>query len=51
MTANGRDVTTLDEFTLVRDEAGVGGVLELTVWRNGEAFEANLTLVEQYELN
>ena len=51
LTANGRDVTTLDEFTLVRDEAGVGGVLELTVWRNGEAFEANLTLVEQYELN
>lgn len=51
LTANGQEVTTLEEFTLVRDEAGVGGVMELTVWRDGEIFETSLTLVEQYELH
>lgn len=50
LTANGQEVTTLEEFTLVRDEAGVGGVMHLTVWRNGETFETDLVLVEQYEL-
>lgn len=51
LTANGQEVTTLDEFTLIRDEVGVGGVMELTVWRDGEIFETSLTLVEQYELH
>lgn len=51
LTVNGQDVTTLEQFTLIRDEAGVNGVLELTVWRDGELFETDLTLVEQYELH
>lgn len=50
LTANGQEVTTLEEFTLVRDQANVGGVMELTVWRDGELFETDLILVEQYEL-
>ena len=50
LTANGQTVTTLEEFTLVRDQADVGGVMHLTVWRNGETFETDLVLVEQYEL-
>ena len=51
LTANGHTVTTLDEFTLVRDQAGVGGIMHLTVWRNGDVFETDLTLLEQYEVN
>ena len=50
LTANGQEVTTLEEFTLIRDEADVGGVMKLTVWRKGETFETDLVLVEQYEL-
>ena len=50
LTANGQEVTTLEEFTLVRDQADVGGVMHLTVWRDGEIFETDLVLVEQYEL-
>jgi len=50
LTANAQEVTTLDGFTLVRDQAGVGGVMHLTVWRGGETFETDLVLVEQYEL-
>ncbi len=51
LTANGQEVLTLDDFTVVRDQVGVGGVMHLTVWRKGEIFETDLTLVEQYELN
>lgn len=51
VSVNGQEVTTLDEFTLIRDEVGVGGVLELSVWRDGKFFETHLTLVEQYELH
>ena len=50
LTANGQEVTTLEEFTLVRDQVGVDGVMHLTVWRDGEIFETDLVLVEQYEL-
>ena len=50
LTANGQEVTTLEEFTLVRDQVGVDGVMHLTVWRDGETFETDLVLVEQYEL-
>ena len=50
LTANGLEVTTLEEFTFVRDQVGVGGTMHLTVWRNGETFETDLILVEQYEL-
>ena len=49
--ANGQEVTTLEEFTTVRDQVGVGGVLHLTVWRNGKTFETDLTLVEQHEVH
>ncbi len=49
--ANGRTIATLEDLTEVRDEAGVGGIMELTVWRSGELVELSLTLVEQYELN
>ncbi|MGN0968495.1 MAG: S1C family serine protease [Oscillospiraceae bacterium] len=49
--ANGRAIFTLADLTVVRDEAGVGGTLELTVWRDGEIMELTLTLVDQYELN
>lgn len=51
LTANGQEVTTLDEFTAVRDVVGVGGVMELVVWRDGETFETELTLAEQYEVH
>ena len=50
LTANGVTVTTLEEFTLVRDQVDVGGTMHLTVWRDGETFETDLVLVEQYEL-
>ena len=51
LTANGQQVLTLEDFTVVRDQVGVGGVMHLTVWRKGEIFETDMTLVEQYELS
>ena len=51
LTANGQEVLTLEAFTLIRDQVGVGGVMHLTVWRKGETFETDMTLVEQHELN
>lgn len=49
--ANGRTIATLDDLTAVRDAAGVGGTLELTIWRGGELLTTSLILVEQYELD
>ncbi|MGN1004126.1 MAG: S1C family serine protease [Oscillospiraceae bacterium] len=49
--ANGRIIASLEDLTVVRDEADVGGTLKLTVWRDGETLELTLTLVDQYELN
>lgn len=49
--ANGQVIATLEELTAVRDAAGVGGTLDLTIWRDGEILRLSLTLVEQYELN
>lgn len=49
--ANGRTVASLDDLTIARDEAGIGGALELTIWREGETLELTLILVDQYELN
>lgn len=49
--ANGQTITSLEDLTAVRDQAGVGGTLELTIWRNREILELTLVLVEQYELN
>lgn len=49
--ANGRPIATLDDLTAIRDAAGIGGTLELTIWRGDEFFTAVLTLVDQYELN
>ena len=51
LTVNGQDVTTLEQFTLIRDKAGVGGVLALNVWRNGKLFDTELILAEQYEVH
>lgn len=49
--ANGRSVETTEDLTDVRDEAGVGGTLALTIWRDSEILELTLTLADQYELN
>ena len=51
LTVNGLTVTTLEQFTVIRDQVNVGGTMHLTVWRDGETFETDLLLVEQYELN
>ena len=51
LAANGRLITGLEDLTVVRDEAGVGGTLTLTIWRGGETLELTVTLIEQYELN
>ena len=51
LTVNGQSVTTLEELTVMRDQAGVGGEMKLTVWREGETFETTLIPVEQYELD
>ena len=51
LTANGQEVLTLEDFTAIRDQVGVGGVMHLTVWRKGEIFETDMTLMDQYELN
>ena len=51
LTVNGQDVTTLEELTVLRDQAGVGGEMKLVVWREGETFETTLIPVEQYELH
>ena len=50
LTVNGLTVTTLEQFTVIRDQVNVGGVMHLTVWRNGKTFETDLTLAEQYEV-
>lgn len=49
--ANGQKVATLEDLTLLRDEVGVGGVLTLTIWRDGEILELALIPVERYELS
>ncbi len=49
--ANGQTITSLEDLTAVRDKAGIGGVMELTIWRNRELVELSLTLVDQYELD
>lgn len=49
--ANGHSLSTLEDLILVRDEAGVGGTLDLSIWRNGKVLEASVTLVDLYELN
>lgn len=51
LTANGQTISSLDDLTIIRDAAGVGGALALTVWRDGEALELTLILADQYELN
>ena len=51
LTANGQELTSLEQFTGIRDQVGVDGTMHLTVWRGGETFETDLILVEQYELN
>lgn len=48
--ANGSPIKTLEDLIAVRDEAGIGGRLYLTVWRSGEQLHRTLTLVDQYEL-
>ena len=49
--ANGTLTPDLDTLSALRDEAGVGGTLELTVWRDGETLELTLTLMDQYQLD
>ncbi|MGM9606842.1 MAG: S1C family serine protease [Oscillospiraceae bacterium] len=49
--ANGQIISGLEDLTAVRDEAGVGGTLALTIWRDGDTLELSLTLMDQYELN
>ncbi len=51
LSANGQEILTLEDFTAVRDVVGVGGVMELVIWRQGETFETELTLAEQYEVH
>lgn len=51
LSANGMDTPDLEALTAVRDEAGVGGELRLTIWREGETLELTLILADQYELN
>jgi serine protease Do len=49
--ANGQTVTSTQDLTDARDQAGVGGQLTLTLWRDGETLDVTLTLVDRYELN
>lgn len=49
--ANGQPIATLEDLTVIRDEVGVGGTLELTIWRSGETITLSVVLVEQHELN
>ena len=51
LAANGQPVTSLEDLTVARDAAGVGGSLRLTIWREGETLELTLTLMDQYQLN
>jgi len=51
LTANGVSLYALEDLTVLRDEAGVGGSLDLTVWRKGETFSTTLILIDQHELN
>lgn len=49
--ANGGTIAGMEDLAAARDEAGVGGTLSLTVWRDEGTVELSLILVEQYELN
>lgn len=49
--ANGHSLSTLEDLILVRDEAGVGGTLDLSIWRSGNILEVSVILVDLYELN
>lgn len=49
--ANGQSVASLEDLTLIRDEVGVGGKLDLTVWRDGDILALTLIPVERYELS
>ena len=51
MSANGRDTAVSDDLLAVRDEAGVGGTLELRVWRSGEYRTFQVRVMERYEMD
>lgn len=50
LTANSQALSTLEQFTDLRDQAGVGGQLELTVLRDGETITVTLILAEQADV-
>ncbi len=51
LSANGQALSTLEDFTEIRDQTGVGGQLELTVLRGEETLTLTLTLEEQADVS
>ena len=45
--ADGEDVTTMDELNAIKNEKEIGDKMTLTVWRNGETQDIEVTLQEQ----
>lgn len=48
--ADGISVSTANELNEIKDTHGVGDILRLRVWREGEYLDFDVRLMEQYEL-
>ena len=51
LSANGRDTVVSDDLLAARDEVGVGGTLELQIWRAGESHRFQVRVMERYEMD
>jgi serine protease Do len=51
LSANGRATVVSDDLLEVRDQVGVGGTLELQVWRSGAYHTFQVQVMERYEMD
>ena len=45
--ADGQDIETMDELNAIKNEKEIGDQMTLTIWRNGETLDIEVTLQEQ----
>ncbi len=47
---NGKEVITVAQINTIKNRLQVGDGITLTIWRGGETFDVEITLVDQYDL-
>ncbi|MBP1736627.1 MAG: trypsin [Oscillospiraceae bacterium] len=48
---NGIESPDMEQLTSIRDELGVGGLLNVTVWRDGSYYDISFALMDQCDLD